>query len=111
MPISYWGASVHNDKKGEHRREDGLVEGHAYSIIHVVERKGFKLVCCRNPWGNKMEWNGPWCDQSEEWTSHPELAESLGVDEKADGLFWMDWEKFRANLHNYSSVSHIHAWQ
>lgn len=88
------GASVHNDKKGEHRREDGLVEGHAYSIIHVVERKGFKLVCCRNPWGNKMEWNGPWCDQSEEWTSHPELAESLGVDEKADGLFWMDWESF-----------------
>jgi len=40
-------ASIHTGKKSEHKREDGLVEGHAYSIIHAVERKGFKLVCCR----------------------------------------------------------------
>ena len=33
---------------------------------------------CRNPWGNKMEWNGPWCDQSDEWSAHPEIAEALG---------------------------------
>eukprot|EP00435_Cladocopium_sp_Y103_P000388 s4523_g1.t1 len=59
-------ASIHTGKKGEHKREDGLVEGHAYSIIHAVERKGFKLVCCRNPW--------------------------LQVDQKADGLFWMEWK-------------------
>ena len=40
-------ASIHSGKSGEHRREDGLVEGHAYSIIHAVERRGLKLVCCR----------------------------------------------------------------
>ena len=41
------GASIHLSSEGEHRREDGLVECHAYSVIHAVERKGFKLVCCR----------------------------------------------------------------
>ena len=37
-----------------------------------------------------MEWNGPWCDQSQEWTAHPDLADELEVDQKADGLFWME---------------------
>eukprot|EP00438_Fugacium_kawagutii_P017294 Skav213691 [mRNA] locus=scaffold491:581753:585257:- [translate_table: standard] len=93
-------ASIHNGNESEHRRQDGLVEGHAYSIIHAVECKGFKLVCCRNPWGNKKEWNGPWCDQSEEWTAHPDLADELQVDEKPDGLFWMDWESFAQTFSN-----------
>ncbi|CAK9008946.1 unnamed protein product [Durusdinium trenchii] len=89
------GASIHTDRhEREHRREDGLVEAHAYSVIHAAELNGVQLICCRNPWGNKMEWNGPWCDQSDEWSAHPEIAEALGVDEKADGLFWMDWESF-----------------
>eukprot|EP00913_Durusdinium_trenchii_P011033 g10357.t1 len=84
------GASIHTDRhEREHRREDGLVEAHAYSVIHAAELNGVQ-----NPWGNKMEWNGPWCDQSDEWSAHPEIAEALGVDEKADGLFWMDWESF-----------------
>ncbi|CAL1155761.1 unnamed protein product [Cladocopium goreaui] len=74
-------------------RKDGLVSGHAYSIIHAVEIEGLQLVCCRNPWG-RVEWNGPWSDGSAEWTRHPAVAEALQVSEKQDGLFWMDWQTF-----------------
>jgi hypothetical protein len=34
---------------------DGLVQGHAYSLIAVKEVEGFQLVCLRNPWGS-FEW-------------------------------------------------------
>eukprot|EP00435_Cladocopium_sp_Y103_P052703 s239_g16.t1 len=74
-------------------RLDGLVSGHAYSIIHAVEIEGLQLVCCRNPWG-RHEWNGPWSDGSAEWTAHPAVAETLHVSDKQDGLFWMDWQTF-----------------
>ena len=50
--------------------EMGLVSGHAYSIIKVIEvvtEEGKeKLVNLRNPWGHK-EWCGDWCDDSEKW--------------------------------------------
>eukprot|EP00930_Biecheleria_cincta_P068982 TRINITY_DN56799_c0_g1_i1.p1 TRINITY_DN56799_c0_g1~~TRINITY_DN56799_c0_g1_i1.p1 ORF type:complete len:699 (-),score=119.91 TRINITY_DN56799_c0_g1_i1:356-2452(-) len=79
----------------EKERTDGLIERHAYSVIHAVEVCGFKLVCCRNPWGNSKEWNGPWSDQSDEWTANKEVAQALNVDEKSDGIFWMEWEDFQ----------------
>ncbi len=50
----------------------------------------FLVASSRNPWGSKVEWNGPWCDQSDEWSAHPEIAADLAIDHKADGLFWMD---------------------
>lgn len=30
--------------------DSGLVHGHAYSVLKVVEIDGVKLVACRNPW-------------------------------------------------------------
>ena len=38
-------------------RVSGMVHGHAYSVLHAVEIEGLRLVCCRNPWGNEIEWN------------------------------------------------------
>ncbi len=54
----------------EHQREDGLVEGHEYTVISVHELKDAaktKLVKLRNPWG-RFEWNGRWSDgDTETW--------------------------------------------
>merc|ERR1719333_1218201 len=46
--------------------DNGLVTGHAYSLIHVkeVEADGavHRMICLRNPWGNDHEWNGQFSD-------------------------------------------------
>ena len=50
---------------------DGLIGGHAYSLISVVEfeheGQQVRLLKMRNPWG-KGEWTGDWSDKSEYWT-------------------------------------------
>jgi hypothetical protein len=50
----------------------GLVAGHAYSLTNVVvattaDEEEIGLIRIRNPWGNEVEWNGPWSDGSQEW--------------------------------------------
>eukprot|EP00004_Rigifila_ramosa_P004752 TRINITY_DN1522_c1_g1_i1.p1 TRINITY_DN1522_c1_g1~~TRINITY_DN1522_c1_g1_i1.p1 ORF type:complete len:1361 (+),score=365.30 TRINITY_DN1522_c1_g1_i1:535-4083(+) len=47
--------------------EQGIVLGHAYAILDIVEEDGHQLLRLKNPWG-KEEWNGDWCDGSEMWT-------------------------------------------
>ena len=49
----------------EHLREDGLVEAHAYSLLHAVDVEGHQLLFLRNPWGNDKRWNGRWSDGDE----------------------------------------------
>ena len=63
----------------------GIVSGHAYSILKVAEIDGLRMVCCRNPWGSEVEWNGPWSDRSEEWKAKPKMAEALKVDFQTEG--------------------------
>lgn len=54
----------------------------------------FNLVKLRNPWGSG-EWKGDWSDKSDLWTD--ELREYVGFDgDKDDGIFWMDFNDFRA---------------
>jgi len=38
---------------------DGLISGHAYSIIHYFQNDEKRLVKIRNPWGTG-EWTGDW---------------------------------------------------
>jgi len=45
----------------------GIVQGHAYSIIKLVQADQYKLICVRNPWG-EGEWTGDWSDKSSLWT-------------------------------------------
>ena len=71
------GASINTTSFLEHVRPDGLVEGHAYSLINVAKAGGQKLLQLRNPWG-AHEWNGRWSDDSEEWAKHPGVAEAVG---------------------------------
>ena len=84
-------------------RKDGLVGGHAYSLIAAkrVKVKGsdpVRLLQLRNPWGN-FEWTGRWSDASAEWTTHKKVAKACGVDPgkpSDDGVFWMAYEDFLA---------------
>jgi calpain len=60
-----------SDEEYEAMTSDGLVVGHAYSITKVkyfhvkTPRKEGKipLIRLRNPWGNEVEWTGPWSDK------------------------------------------------
>ena len=68
----------------------GLIGGHAYSILRVKECRGKRFIILRNPWG-KCEWTGRWSDGSKEWTGEwlPVLKE-LDHEMGDDGEFVME---------------------
>ena len=74
--------------------ENGLVPGHAYTIIKVQEFNTSygkaKLVNIRNPWGNG-EWSGEWNDSSSRWNN---VNGGRPTAKKNDGSFWMSIEDF-----------------
>ncbi|CAE7888658.1 CAPN14 [Symbiodinium sp. KB8] len=85
------GGKAGQGKCGEGITNDGLVHGHVYSVLRVVEAFGNRLVCCRNPWG-QGEWKGKWSDANSfgEWT--PEMKEATNYRGGDDGTFWMSIE-------------------
>ena len=52
---------------GCHNQFDGLVTGHAYSVLGAAELDGEKLIKMRNPWGNE-KYTGPYHDGDSVWT-------------------------------------------
>ena len=76
---------------GQRAKEAGLIDGHAYSLLSVVEACGVKLLELRNPWGS-FEWTGDYGDDSDKWT--PELKKACNFSKEDDGTFWMCWEDF-----------------
>lgn len=87
------------DDGGNESITNGLVHGHAYSLLRIDEvtmedGETQKLVKIRNPWA-QTEWTGTWCDGSDEWeTVSEEEKERIGYEDKDDGGFWMsfkDW--------------------
>ena len=97
------GASIHNKPHNgkEMERTDGLVEGHAYSIldvrtagrgvlaalekmgVQVGESKTHELIRLRNPWGQKS-WTGAWGRGSSHWETFPEVAKELKYNKDAE---------------------------
>ena len=71
------------------KERQGILEGHAYSLMEAVEVKGQKLCKLRNPWGRK-EWEGKWSDGSKEWTA--EWMQLLNHEFGNDGVFWISYE-------------------
>ncbi|KAG5643371.1 hypothetical protein DXG03_001019 [Asterophora parasitica] len=76
---------------------NGLIGGHAYSVLRAVEYNGKRFVVIRNPWG-ATEWTGPWSDGSKEWTPEwlPAL-QVLGHSFGDDGEFVMEYKDFLEN--------------
>lgn len=77
---------------------EGIVHGHAYSLLNIVESKGLRLLQLRNPWGS-FEWKGKWSDNDSSWSQNPKVAKACkwhasGKGQTNDGLFWMDWQDF-----------------
>ena len=77
----------------------GLAGGHAYSVTKVVEfeanGKKHQLVRIRNPWGNKVEWNGAWSDKSPEWNALPDIQKNeIGLLIEDNGEFFMTYQDF-----------------
>jgi len=93
-------------------RKDGIVNGHAYTILSVQnveekigdEKRQYRMVLLRNPHGkgksfhdHSGEWNGPWSKYSNLWVQHPQVARSLNYDpviSMREGLFWMELNDF-----------------
>eukprot|EP00933_Yihiella_yeosuensis_P050091 TRINITY_DN47853_c0_g1_i1.p1 TRINITY_DN47853_c0_g1~~TRINITY_DN47853_c0_g1_i1.p1 ORF type:complete len:833 (-),score=192.82 TRINITY_DN47853_c0_g1_i1:41-2539(-) len=89
------GGKAGHGKCGEAVLSSGLVGGHVYSVLRVVEAGGNRLVCCRNPWATG-EWKGKWSDKNSygEWTQ--EMKDAVGFTGANDGKFWMSIEDFVA---------------
>ena len=86
--------------------KQGIVQGHAYAILRVVEvddsRGSHKLLCLRNPWGSG-EWKGKFSDQdTRSWTKR--LMAKCDYDpakaDPDDGMFFMAWEDFLMEYRN-----------
>lgn len=93
----------------EARMSNGLVRGHAYTITKVLEYNGIQLIRIRNPWGNEVEWNGAWSDQSEEWNSIDEGEKAdIGIVKDHDGEFWMNFEDFMSQW-THVQICHLSA--
>jgi hypothetical protein len=87
-------AAGSNNGQDTEKSQQGVVQGHAYSILDVKEVGDYKLVQLRNPWG-QSEYTGPWSDGSPEWDQNPDVAAECGYTGPADdGKFWMPWDEF-----------------
>eukprot|EP00670_Eutreptiella_braarudii_P001303 CAMPEP_0174300242 /NCGR_PEP_ID=MMETSP0809-20121228/58350_1 /TAXON_ID=73025 ORGANISM="Eutreptiella gymnastica-like, Strain CCMP1594" /NCGR_SAMPLE_ID=MMETSP0809 /ASSEMBLY_ACC=CAM_ASM_000658 /LENGTH=532 /DNA_ID=CAMNT_0015405791 /DNA_START=30 /DNA_END=1628 /DNA_ORIENTATION=+ len=98
---------------GEPSAAQGLVAGHAYTVIALANVGGIKLALFRNPWGKNVagcdqpnayggggEWRGKWSDcDANTWNSNPQVKAACGWKGKRhDGCFWMDFNDIGANL-------------
>ena len=85
----------------KHRNRDGLVQGHAYSVLKPIQLSdGTKIIKIRNPHG-KDSFKGDWSDKSWLWT--PQFKAEAGfVDDPKDGVIHMSASDFKAQ---FSSVA------
>lgn len=96
-------------ESGELICSDGIVKGHAYSLIGaqtcVADGRTWRVVQVRNPWGDNPQaaWTGAFSDKWPGWSQYPELKQQLGIQDWGwlDGMFFMAWEDF---LHRFSHM-------
>jgi len=87
---------------GEAIATDGIVKGHAYSVITAREvdcdGRRWRVLQVRNPWGANpaAEWKGQLSDSWPQWPQFPDLMQALEIgNSELDGMFWMLWDDFR----------------
>ena len=101
---------MHLLKKFQVKRTDGLVEGHAYSVIccrevQLVGGERVHIVKLRNPWGGH-EWTGRWSDYDKtRWAKVDRAHSDQGAESDLnteDGMFWMEYDEF---MHIFTTIS------
>jgi calpain-15 len=98
------GGAAGRGASGEVIAADGIVKGHAYSLISAREVKSadgrpWRCVQIRNPWGANpaAEYKGELSDNWSGWSQYPQLKKQLlGEGGKLDGMFWMTFDNFVA---------------
>lgn len=92
---------------------NGIVQGHAYSVIAAVEvsESGhvFKMVQVRNPWGT-FEWSGDFSDRSTSWQKYPKVAKACDFKPSDNGTFWMEWVDFQHHFKNLDFCFRTTGW-
>ena len=95
---------------------DGLVKGHAYSVTKVMKvktktRSEVSLLRVRNPWGNEVEWKGPWSDGSAQWETITEVLKAHGTRRKRishhinfDMVFSLKRLILQQKLHSFEAI-------
>ena len=77
---------------------DGIVDGHAYSVLSCVRNAGgneeVDLIKMRNPWGKGEIDKGEWDDDGPGWDKYPEVKAALNPEVKDDGIFWVSKSEF-----------------
>eukprot|EP00750_Incisomonas_marina_P001804 INCI11673.1.p1 GENE.INCI11673.1~~INCI11673.1.p1 ORF type:complete len:668 (-),score=115.51 INCI11673.1:621-2456(-) len=104
----------------EQEERYGLVSGHAYAVLRVVEVDGLRLLQVKNPWC-RVRWKGRYSPtDTKNWTTslRKKLAYDVTKATKVDnGIFWIDYEAVRRffgtmhmnwnpNLFRFSKVVH-----
>lgn len=80
---------------------DGLVSGHAYSLLDIKRVEGVVLAKMRNPWA-KEAYKGPYRDNDPFWKKNPEAAAKVGLEKKNDGVFWMPYDNYVKYFNNFA---------
>ncbi|KAK2964136.1 Calpain-type cysteine protease [Blattamonas nauphoetae] len=92
----------------EEIKGNGLILGHAYSVVKIRQHKDTRLVMLRNPWG-KINWTGPFSNSSKkDWT-----LEMQNKFERADpdkGYFWMNVNDFAVEFDQLYACKIIPNW-
>jgi calpain-7 len=84
----------------------GLVTGHAYAVLSVVETKsGTRVLQLKNPWGRKG-WTGRYSSGDTASWSNPGLCAEVGYNaelaaKQDDGIFWICWEDILQYFQNF----------
>ncbi|XP_035883695.1 calpain-14 isoform X1 [Phyllostomus discolor] len=85
----------------ERMLENGLVDGHAYTVIRIwkvtCNHEPEYLVKLRNPWG-KVEWKGDWSDSSSTWDLLSPKEKIVLWRKDNDGEFWMTLKDFKTHF-------------
>nr|XP_055107935.1 calpain-14 isoform X1 [Symphalangus syndactylus] len=88
-------------RSGEKILENGLVEGHAYTLTGIrkvtCKHRPEYLVKLWNPWG-KVEWKGDWSDSSSKWELLSPKEKILLLRKDNDGEFWMTLQDFKTHF-------------
>jgi calpain-7 len=90
----------------EEIQSTGLVTGHAYAVLSVIEtRNGTRLLQLKNPWAHQG-WKGRYCSRDLTSWSDPAFRAEVGYDpEKAmqqdDGVFWISWQDILRYFQNF----------